>query len=193
MVEARPSLVLMGLRGSGKSTLGRLVAERLGVGFIDLDDVTVGLLGGGSVAEVWARHGEPGFRAAEARALRERVLGEGGACRVVALGGGTPTAPGAAGLLREAVGDGRIVLAYLRGRPATLRARLEAGGEVDRPSLTGKGTLAEIESVFAARDGLYRGLASAVVKIEGESVAALAGVLAGLAGAGPATDSGDSQ
>lgn len=181
MADREPSLVLMGLRGSGKSTLGRLVAARLGLGFIDLDDVTVELLGGKSVPEVWSSVGEAGFREAEARGLAERVLAPGSARRVVALGGGTPTAPGAAELLRGAAGDGRIVLVYLRGRPETLRARLEDGGADDRPSLTGKGTLAEIEGVFAARDELYRGLATAVVEIDGESVESLTARLTGLA------------
>jgi shikimate kinase len=81
------------------------------------------------------------------------------------------------------VGDGRIVLVYLRGTPATLRARLEAQGAGDRPSLTGRGTLAEIESVFAARDGLYRGLASRVMDIDNETTETLTASLALLAGA----------
>lgn len=182
MVDAGPSLVLMGLRGSGKSTLGRGVAARLGRPFVDLDDVTVALLGGQSVPEVWGRVGEGGFREAEARGLRERVVAPGAGRQVVALGGGTPTAPGAAELLRGAVRDGRIVLVYLRGQPETLRRRLDGGGADDRPSLTGKGTLAEIESVFAARDGLYRGLASVVTEVEEESVDSLTARLVALAG-----------
>ncbi|MCC7389967.1 MAG: AAA family ATPase [Phycisphaerales bacterium] len=180
MSDIRRGLVLMGLRGSGKSTLGRLVAGRLGWPFVDLDDVTVGLLGGPGVPEVWSRVGEAGFREAEALGLAERVLGAGR--QVVALGGGTPTAPGAAEMLRAAVGDGRIELVYLRGTPATLRERLEAQGAGDRPSLTGRGTLAEIESVFAARDELYRGLASRVVEIGGESVESLTALLVSVAG-----------
>ncbi len=182
MSDTRPGLVLMGLRGSGKSTLGRLVAGRLGWPFVDLDDVTVELLGGSGVPEVWSRIGEAGFREAEARGLSGRGAAPGLPRRVEALGGGTPTAPGAAELLRGAVGDGRIVLVYLRGTPATLRARLKDGGAADRPSLTGKGTLAEIESVFTARDGLYRGLATTVLEIEGESVESLTARLVALAG-----------
>lgn len=176
------SLALMGLRGSGKSTLGRLVAGRLGWAFVDLDDVTVELLGGGTVPELWSELGEAAFRAAETRGVRERVVAGGLGRRVAALGGGTPTAPGAAELLRDAVGAGRVELVYLRADPETLRARLEGGGTDNRPSLTGRGTLAEIESVFAARDGLYRGLASRVIQIDGMQIDPLVSQLVSIAG-----------
>lgn len=166
---ARPAtLVLMGLRGSGKSTLGRLVAARAGAEFIDLDDLAAGLLGTGTLAELWARHGEARFRDAEAKALAGLELGRAGlAPRVVALGGGTPTAPGAADLLRECERAGAISLVYLRASPDTLRARLAPIDTAARPSLTGKGTLEEIELVFAARDPLYLALATCVVDVEG--------------------------
>ncbi|MBY0262467.1 MAG: hypothetical protein K2Q20_08995, partial [Phycisphaerales bacterium] len=87
-----PTIVLIGLRGSGKSTLARLLAKRLGLIPVDLDDRTPGFAGQPTVAAVFANLGEPAFREAEARALRQ-ALAEPGI--VLALGGGTPTAPGA--------------------------------------------------------------------------------------------------
>ena len=177
MTTTAPSLVLMGLRGSGKSTLGRLVAQRTGLAFVDLDLVTTALLGEGTLAELWAQHGEAAFREAEARALRVLVLAGLSSRGVGALGGGTPTAPGAAGVLEQAVEDGRIELVYLRGDPALLRERLAGADPAERPTLTGAGTLAEVEQVFAARDGLYARLASRVIEIEGRTIEQLAGEL----------------
>lgn len=155
-------VVLMGLRGSGKSTVGALLAGRLGVPFVDLDDRTLEALRRahpdqrfGAVADAWRALGEPAFRAAERDALRA-ALGEGRV--VLALGGGTPTAPGAPALLESAKRTGATIF-YLRAEPALLRERLAASGEgAKRPSLTGRGTLEEIEAVFAARDPLYRSL-----------------------------------
>lgn len=157
-----PHLVLMGLRGSGKSTLGALVASRLGVVFVDLDDRTRALLGAASVAQAWRERGEPAFREAETRAL-ERALGE-PAC-VIALGGGTPTAPGAAALLRGAA----AVVVYLRADAPTLRARLAptVASDPDRPTLTGTDALTEIDAVLRDRDGAYRGLADHVLEVGG--------------------------
>ncbi|MBZ0172538.1 MAG: hypothetical protein K8E66_09185, partial [Phycisphaerales bacterium] len=158
-----PLIILMGLRGSGKSSVGRLVAGRLGLGFIDLDDVTPVRLGAGDSAEAIRVHGFDAFRGAETEALRD-VLGR-GRC-VLALGGGTPTAPGAADLLREHALAG-AALVYLRARPGVLRDRLSATDTSSRPSLTGAGTLDEIGRVYRARDPLYRALCTRVIETEG--------------------------
>lgn len=150
----------MGLRGSGKSTLGRAIAQREGRRFVDLDEVSASFLSSDSVAEAWSRFGEPAFRAAEAQALAAALLDDG---TVIALGGGTPTAPGVAELIEHAKNKRRCVVAYLRCEPAELRSRLmglDEAAMTNRPSLTGGHPLDEIESVFAARDPLYRKLAS---------------------------------
>ncbi|MCH9058908.1 MAG: shikimate kinase [Planctomycetes bacterium] len=163
---AERTVLLMGLRGSGKSTIGREFAAASGRTFIDLDELTLVRLGTESVAEAWARFGESAFRAAERdeldRVLRSRPSGR----AVVALGGGTPTAPGADDLIRGAVASGRVSALYLRAQPDTLRARLAGSDHSDRPSLTGAGTLAEVEQVFNARDGLYREIASSVIETD---------------------------
>ena len=169
MSEPPPIAALLGLRASGKTTLGRALAERLGRRFVDLDDRTLGLLGDDTIAEAFRRAGEPAFRAAEVDAL-SRALDEDGV--VLALGGGTPTAPGAEAMLRDAQARGRAALVYLRCDPDVLRSRLRAAGGagVNRPSLTGGDPLDEIERVHAARDPLYRALADVV--LEGEQSAA---------------------
>src|SRR5690606_39153646 len=68
MPEAGPGIVLVGMPGSGKSTVGRLVAERLGRPFIDTDE-RFEQLHGIPVPDYLRRHGEPDFRAAEAAAV----------------------------------------------------------------------------------------------------------------------------
>ncbi len=151
----RQHLVLLGLRASGKSTIGAQVAARLGVPFVDLDVRTAARLHGATVKEAFVSAGEPAFRAAEAAELL-RALDE--PPQVIALGGGTPTAPGAAASLRQAQSDGRAFLVFLDPPLSVLADRLglDAG---DRPSLTGAGVVAEIEEVARTRRPLYAALA----------------------------------
>jgi shikimate kinase len=148
-------VVLIGLRASGKSTVGAALAAALGTGFIDLDDRTRDALGAATVREAFERCGEPSFRAAEARVLTE-VLG-GTAC-VVALGGGTPTAPGAGALLERARSEGRALIVFLDPPDETLAARLTAH-QGDRPSLTGRGVVEEVAEIAERRRPLYAALA----------------------------------
>src|SRR5262245_19794191 len=84
MGSARP-LLLTGFMGTGKSTVGRAVAQRTGSAFVDLDEL-VEKREGSTIERLFAERGEAGFRAAEATAL-ESVLSDGEG-RVVALGGG---------------------------------------------------------------------------------------------------------
>lgn len=176
-VSEEPNLLLIGLRGSGKSTLGRALALRQSRGFIDLDDVTPGVAGCASVAELWRQRGEAGFREAELRALTQTLASRRG--DVIALGGGAPTAPGAADLLRREVAAGRARIVYLRCSAEELAARLRAlsgGPGADRPSLTGADPIDEIPAVLAQRDDLYRSLATRTL----ESAHSLAEALAAL-------------
>lgn len=164
------TLVLIGLRGSGKSTIGRAAGAALGWAFVDLDDLTPGVLGAASAGEALKTHGEAAFRDAEATALAGVLAAaEKNAGRVViALGGGTPTAPGVPELLRGA--GARAV--YLRATPRTLRERLVHTDLRTRPSLTGRGVLAEIAAVFERRDGVYSALAAelgTVIDVDGLS------------------------
>lgn len=144
-------ILLAGLRGSGKSTLGRMLAERLGLPHVDLDDRTAVLLGKNTCAEALNELGEPAFREGEREALAE-VLSQ-PAC-VVSLGGGTPTAPGAPEIIERA--NARVI--YLRLSPETLASRLRASDLESRPSLTGKGVIEEIDALFSQRDPLYQQL-----------------------------------
>lgn len=157
----------MGLRGSGKSTLGPRLAAVLRAPLVDLDDRVRDALGVPTISEAFRTLGEPAFREAEVRCLRH-VLRE-TPC-VLALGGGTPTAPGAADLLADAIRGGAKLI-YLRAGPELLRSRLSGQGNLGRPSLTGHGVVDEVGEVFAARDPLYQRLATGVVEVGGLSEA----------------------
>ena len=111
---SRPHVVLVGLPGSGKSTVGRAVAERVGRGFLDLDR-EIERREGRSISEIFAERGEHYFRQRE-RELTEslRPLGS----LIVAPGGGWITNSDVVALLRP---PGRII--YLKVRPATALAR----------------------------------------------------------------------
>ena len=178
-VGGRGAVLLAGLRGSGKSTAGRLLADRLGRPFVDLDDATLARLGMASVESAWATLGEPAFRAAELEALAEALILSPDA--VVALGGGTPMIDGF-----EDVARGRASVVYLHASPDALRERVEEG-DPSRPPLTGGGERAsavdEIAAVYAQRDPVYRRLAKRVVEAGG-TVRETAEGLAGVCGAG---------
>jgi shikimate kinase len=160
-------LILIGLRGSGKTTLAPVLAGRLGYTSIDLDDATLRVLGETSVAEAWQRHGESGFRSAEAMALHEALSKDN---LVIACGGGTPTAPGATAMLTSAQEAGKAAIVYLRGTVETLQARLRAAGSADRPGLTGADPIAEVPVLFMKRDPLYMSIAGCTIAIDGQTV-----------------------
>lgn len=154
-------LVLIGLRGSGKSTVGARVGRALGRRFIDLDESVSRRAGAASVAALWTEHGEQHFRGLEARELALMI---GQPNTVLSLGGGTPTAPGAADLLKAERIAGRIITCYLHVPPKVLRARLSTSDLSKRPSLTGSGVLDEIAEVYRQRDVLYRSLATFIIE-----------------------------
>ena len=78
----------------------------------------------------------------------------------------SPTAPGAAQILNDARRNDGARVIYLRADPATLRLRLEAADNAHRPSLTGAGTLEEIDALFTRRDPLYRSISDAIVSTD---------------------------
>lgn len=155
-----PNLILIGLRASGKSTLGKLLAQHLGRDFIDLDDVVAAQMNASGPGEAIERDGIDAFRGAETKALRSVLESQ---SQIIALGGGTPTAPGAADVLRAS--DANIV--YLCGTPGALQERLSSADNTDRPALVGDDELSEVKALFDQRDGLYRELARSVIHIDG--------------------------
>jgi shikimate kinase len=157
------NLILIGLRGSGKTTVGRLLGQRLGRSFIDLDEVTARDLGYSSVAQAWKGRGLSRFRNTEVAVLRDTLRTDN---QVVSLGGGTPTAPGAELVLNTLRAGKAVRVVYLRADAASLRERLEGTDIASRPTLTGAGALEEIPQVLAERDPLYLRLADVVIQTD---------------------------
>ncbi len=169
--EAAPRrhVVLVGLPGSGKTTVGRLVAAALGAPFVDLDEA-VERRAGKSVARIFAEAGERAFRALEAELGAAALAGP---PVVIAPGGGYLTD---AVTLRAARRSGLLV--YLETGAAVAAARLEGGA--GRPLLAGGASPARLAALLAAREPLYRG-AECVVPTGGRSPADVAAAVASLA------------
>ena len=123
MQKRKKIIYLTGFMGSGKSTVGNLLARELGWPFIDLDQ-TIEAGQGMTIRKIFEKEGEPYFRWLEHAALRESVMGE---PAVIALGGGTIVQRDNQGLLRETGGT----TIWLSCSPERLFARC-AGAE-DRP------------------------------------------------------------
>ena len=150
-------IALIGYRGTGKSTVGRIVAARLGRAFADADR-EVEARAGRPIRAIFLEDGEPAFREWEARVLADlagRLAGG-----VVATGGGAILLEGNRRLLRDFG-----FVAWLTADADTLARRLQASrrGVDDRPALTAAGTLLEIAGVLEARTPLYREVAHAVI------------------------------
>ena len=155
-------IYLIGPRGSGKTTVGRLLADRLGWTFVDADDVLEADCGR-SIADIFAAEGESGFRAREARVIQGLVrLRQ----TVVACGGGAVLRPENRDVLRS---TGRCV--WLTGDPATLCRRIQSDPmtATRRPALTELPGPGEIELVVSEREPLYREVAHLTVATDGRS------------------------
>lgn len=138
-------IVLTGFMGSGKSTVGPLLAARLKWRFVDVDDV-IGANAGAPIAELFARFGESAFRDREEETIAKLAAG---ASLVMALGGGAIERDSTRHLLLNSPGT---LLVHLEVSLETTLTRC-AGTEKDRPILADK---ANLEQRFSKRMPLYR-------------------------------------
>ncbi len=144
--EAPPRrIILTGFMGSGKTTLGPLLAARLGWSFIDADDV-IEAEAGATIAELFARHGEAAFRELERAAIARLSAAD---ALVLALGGGAIEHPATRALLLAAPGT---LLVHLDVELATTLKRCQ-GTELTRPILADQANLA---ARYQRRQPLYR-------------------------------------
>lgn len=150
-----PNIILVGLPGTGKTSVGRAAARLLKRPFLDFD-TEIEHRQHASVAEIFARDGEAHFRALE-EALTQELSGSRG--MVIATGGGWVTNPRAMALLRV---TGRMI--YLRATPTTVLSRM-TGDRMRRPLLEGPDPLEKVIQLFESRRLLYE-VADLVVDTE---------------------------
>ena len=143
---SKPHIVLVGLPGAGKSTVGAMVAAKLGRTFLDFD-AEIERRQGKPVSQIFGELGEAGFRDLE-RKLTEELKTQGN--MVLAPGGGWVGDPAVVALIRPPA-----VMFYLRVRPETALKRLggSAGG---RPLLNRPDPLGELNKLFEARRVAYQ-------------------------------------
>ena len=139
------NLVLIGFMGTGKSAVGRAVAQRLGRAFIDLDE-RIETREGRVIAEIFRDQGEPYFRDVESSVIAEAAAQEGA---VIATGGGAVLRPQNVERLKA-----NGILICLRADAATIARRISR--KPSRPLLTGEGDVRErIERLLAQRAPAY--------------------------------------
>ncbi|WP_338776499.1 shikimate kinase [Streptomyces sp. DG1A-41] len=151
-----PLVVLVGPMGVGKSTVGQLLAERLGTGYRDTDDDIVAAQGR-TIAEIFVEEGESAFRAIEKQAVREALAGHEG---VLALGGGAILDPDTRALLAGQ----RVVYLSMDVEEAVKRTGLNAA----RPLLA-INPRKQWRELMEARRHLYEEVAAAVVATDGRT------------------------
>jgi shikimate kinase len=137
-------IVLVGLPGAGKSTVGKMVAERLQAGFVDIDSILV-RKEGKPITMIFAEKGEPAFREMERKEV-EAALANPPA--VIVPGGGWAAQPGQ---LDGAKARGYFV--YLKARAEVTSARAEASGT--RPVTMGDDPVVKMRELYAQRDPYY--------------------------------------
>jgi shikimate kinase len=155
-------VALIGYRGTGKTTVARLLALRLGWPWFDAD-VEIERRAGKSIAAIFAEQGEAAFRDQEAAVLNELTSRE---QIVIACGGGAVLRDETRRRLNE-----RGMVIWLRATPATIGARVAADATTAarRPQLTTQGGAAEVEQLLAERTPHYQSCAHIEIDTEGKT------------------------
>jgi shikimate kinase len=168
-------VLLVGMMGVGKTTVGRALARRHGWTYLDSDE-EVQRRTGHTVPELFAAHGESGFRSHEAAALADAVSRPGPL--VVSVAGGAVLEPAN----RELLKDGGLVV-WLKASPTVITKRVGDGRT--RP-LLGADPGAAVERLLPVREPLYREVADAEIEVDGVPVEAICDRIDALLDAGGA-------
>ena len=154
-------IILIGFMGAGKSTMGKLVANKLGCSFIDTD-AYIEKKEGRSISDIFTDDGEAYFRSAETDALRELLKSD--ERYVLALGGGTPLLEENRALLKE---KGAYVI-FLKVSAMDAFERLK--DDVTRPLIQGANVKEKIESLLQMRNPVYESIADYILLEENKSL-----------------------
>ena len=160
-------LSLIGYRGTGKSTVARLVALKLGWDWIDAD-VEIELHAGKSIKDIFADDGEAAFRDLESRVLNDLSRRD---PLVLALGGGVVLRPENRQKISSA---GPVVWLTATAEALAERIAADVTTAERRPNLTSQGGITEITAMLALRAPLYRECASLLVDTEDKTAAEVA-------------------
>jgi XRE family transcriptional regulator, aerobic/anaerobic benzoate catabolism transcriptional regulator len=160
-------IALIGLRGAGKSTLGKMLAKKIGWSFVELNK-EIEAQNGLSVAEIIALYGQEGFRRMEQAALNQLLARK--ELTVLATGGGIVSEPLTFDLILSS-----FYTIWLKAEPEEHMARVRRQGDL-RPMADDRSAMAELRTILRSREPLYA-RASAVVDTAGLSVDAAAGRL----------------
>jgi XRE family transcriptional regulator, aerobic/anaerobic benzoate catabolism transcriptional regulator len=157
-------IALIGLRGAGKSTLGKMLAKKIGWSFVELNK-EIEAQNGLSVAEIIALYGQEGFRRMEQAALGQLLARK--ELMVLATGGGIVSEPLTFDLILSS-----FYTIWLKAEPEEHMARVRRQGDL-RPMADDRSAMAELRNILLSREPLYA-RASAVVDTAGLSVDAAA-------------------
>jgi shikimate kinase len=163
VTSERNNLILVGMMGAGKTTVGRLLARRLKRAFYDSDE-EIERRCGVRIPVIFDIEGESGFRARETQAITELCALDG---LVLATGGGAVLAEENR---RQLAAHGTVV--YLHARPGPLWQRVRH--DRNRPLLATPDPQKKLEEMYALRDPLYREVADIVIDTGRQSVQTLA-------------------
>src|SRR5246500_1300243 len=153
-------IALIGLRGAGKSTLGKVLAKRIGWNFVELNK-EIEAQNGLSIAEIIALYGQEGFRRMEQNALNQLLARK--ELMVLATGGGIVSEPLTFDLILSS-----FYTIWLKADPEEHMARVRGQGDL-RPMANDRSAMAELRTILLSREPLYA-RASAVVDTAGLSV-----------------------
>jgi shikimate kinase len=169
------SILLIGYRGSGKTTLGSALAARLGWSFVDLDQ-RISQAAGMTIREIFQRHGQPHFRDLETLHLLQSLKLKN---HVIALGGGAVLAKAN----QKAIAEARHPVVYLKAAAQELHRRILADPVTaqQRPSLTHLGgNVDEIRALLAEREPIYLSVKTVELNVQGKAIDELVDELIGL-------------
>jgi shikimate kinase len=153
-----PRIILIGPMGSGKTTIGSLLAEKLGISFRDTDHL-IEEQEGKTVSQIFLDQGEDAFRAIEKRVLREELLTDG---TVLSLGGGAPISMDAQSALRAIASH----IIFLDISLSTAAPRI--GFNRDRPLLLNN-PRGQWQTLMEVRRPIYESIANVVIDVNGKS------------------------
>ena len=151
-------IVLVGPMGAGKSTIGKALSRRLGLGFVDLDD-EIEEQTGMKISEIFELEGEEGFRQRETEMLDRHCCTNG---TVIATGGGAILSEQNRTMMR----NGFVV--YLHATPNQQYERIK--NRTHRPNLDRSRPLAGLAEMMEIRDPLYRAEADIIVRTDGQTI-----------------------